>query len=465
MRKIQFIVNVFIVFTLTCGSSFASNHADTFGASPVGIALGSAMTARVNDWSSVYYNVSGLGKTVDSRDVVSDGSKAFRNQVALSYILNKPDFNIDISRSNSITGKALSTNGDRNLETGSIIIGGVIDTDLIFKSPSFISSTRLGVLVAINDDRSLVKINDIRMETHNFFRYGRETQSLMLLIGGGFGFFDDTIGFGFGTAQSMGGKGRIVTADLDLTTEEQSPYMESTMDFAIAEMPLILGGYIKPGRIFPLLDGLDLGISYRQESYLYVDDFKILSTVPIGDIVLQLNAAMFDFYQPPITRVGFAYQLDNLIVSGDLELREWSEFKVSDLAKNSYKVDGVIIPIPKLDDVIIPRMGIEYRMNGVMNLLLGYYFEKSCVPDSAVNGIFNLLDNDKHVWSAGIQYRLPKSLPIINGFKGPADITATYQYQKLVDRDVRKTLPTKENPDYSYGGTCQTFMAGFVYHL
>ncbi|HOR94798.1 MAG TPA: hypothetical protein PLZ38_12565, partial [Spirochaetota bacterium] len=40
-----------------------ANFADTYGFGAQGVARGNAMTAVVNDWSSVYYNIAGLGRT------------------------------------------------------------------------------------------------------------------------------------------------------------------------------------------------------------------------------------------------------------------------------------------------------------------------------------------------------------------------------------------------------------------
>ena len=40
-----------------------SNFGDTYGFSARGIAMGNAITAGVNDWSSVFYNMAGLGRT------------------------------------------------------------------------------------------------------------------------------------------------------------------------------------------------------------------------------------------------------------------------------------------------------------------------------------------------------------------------------------------------------------------
>ena len=59
-------------FAIKSANLFAGTFADTFGFSAEGMARGNAMTASVNDWSSVYYNVAGLGKTQNLVEIPSD---------------------------------------------------------------------------------------------------------------------------------------------------------------------------------------------------------------------------------------------------------------------------------------------------------------------------------------------------------------------------------------------------------
>jgi len=42
---------------------YASNFAESHGFSANGVAKGNAVVSTVNDWSSVWYNPAGLGKT------------------------------------------------------------------------------------------------------------------------------------------------------------------------------------------------------------------------------------------------------------------------------------------------------------------------------------------------------------------------------------------------------------------
>ncbi len=61
-RLMSKVLLIFVAIVTVQTLAFA-NFADTYGFSAIGISRGNAMTAVVNDWSSVYYNIAGLGRT------------------------------------------------------------------------------------------------------------------------------------------------------------------------------------------------------------------------------------------------------------------------------------------------------------------------------------------------------------------------------------------------------------------
>ena len=136
----------------------------------------------------------------------------------------------------------------------------------------------------------------------------------------------------------------------------------------------------------------------------------------------------------------------------DLEYQLWSGYEVSSNQQANF--GGIL---PELDDIWIPRIGLQYAYSEKTDLYCGYYFQRSFIPDGAVSGVVNWLDNDKHVASIGMSYNAGKFL----GFKVPMSLHAGYQLQYLVDREVTKSAPTSLNPSYSYGGMVHTIMLGF----
>ena len=257
-RKMKKYFLLSIILILFCERGNASNYAFTFGCSPEGIGLGNAVTATVKDWSSVYYNIAGLGKTAECK---SQNKKT--NQLSISYISNNPDFYLNIQRYNSETSEPLSTNGAESLDTGALTIGAVLDLNLLVDQiPSIVSSSRIGILLGLNGDTALIKINDIDPRTHNFISYGRETQSLLAMLGLGMGILDDSIGFGIGGNIVLGGDGHIVATDLVISTENQEPFMQAKFDFeSPMPPPLLLGMYVKPDKWLRFLKNINIGFT------------------------------------------------------------------------------------------------------------------------------------------------------------------------------------------------------------
>ncbi|MCP4133476.1 MAG: hypothetical protein GY754_21080, partial [bacterium] len=206
--RIVLLIKVLVLMLVMTSGVYASNFADTYGFSATGISMGNAMTAIVNDWSSVYYNMAGLGKTGHLRSggfgETDSGSgdmtlkmrrtadpvqkpkstdKPHLSEVSLSFLYTIPQFNIDINRS--------GVGGDSGLNFGAMVIGLAVDMNIICELPSFISSGRIGLGLSANADGSLVKVNDIDPRTHNYVRYGREAQKAVILAGFGLGFLDD----------------------------------------------------------------------------------------------------------------------------------------------------------------------------------------------------------------------------------------------------------------------------------
>ncbi len=447
MKRILYFLTVIICALILTNSAFAATIADTYGLSPKGMGMGNAMTAHVNDWSSVFYNISGLGRTSH----LSKG--ASRSEFFAGYLYTMPSTELDIPQRYSGT-TSYDTNADEDLEFGSYIIGAALDLNSIYKMPGVISSSRFGLALSVGDDLAVAKVNDIEPQTHNYLRYGKEARQMMLISGVGIGLFDDSIGVGIGIKSSFGGKGIILLEDVQVGTDPQTPKQQTSMDLELDVSSWVAGLYIDLGKIVEPLNGLSFGFAYREESGFELD-LKNISVVEVGGIPLNLNLSMLDYYQPASFNTGLSYRIaDRWLVAFDVEYQTWSDYKVS--SNQSYHYDSIL---PELDDILIPKIGLQYNVNPKAGLYFGYYYQPSFVPDDAVKGEVNWLENDKHVGSIGLSYDTGKWA----GLQKPIVLHVGYQFQYLVDRNVEKDTPTTLNPSYSYGGTVHTVTLGFSF--
>ena len=91
MNKVLIVLKMSVfLMVINATSVLANSSVDTYGLSPKGMSLGNAMTAHVNDWSSVYYNIAGLGRTSQ----YNEGESV--SELFFGYMATLPQMDIDI---------------------------------------------------------------------------------------------------------------------------------------------------------------------------------------------------------------------------------------------------------------------------------------------------------------------------------------------------------------------------------
>jgi len=444
-----------VAFAATAAS--ASDSANTFGYSAQGISMGNAMTAIVSDWTSVWYNPAGLGKTEDGKPgfkkpessmslkkTKTDSAKeTFPNEFAISALYTISSLKIN-GLSQEVKDEALNS-----LDFGMITVGLTLDLNMIYEMPEFISSSRMGIGATVGMDGSAMKINDVDPRTPDFIRYGREAQRAIILAGAGFGFLKDMFGVGVCINATFSGSGQMKLDDVLMEPDSQYPLSQTKMDLSIR--PTINAGlYFSPGKITSVLEGLEIGTSYRMESYVAIDPLDAEATTLIFKMGLPMKTAIFDYYSPHIITAGLAYKLPvpvvPITIAFDFEYQLWSQFKVSSTADRV--LDEKNIAIPDMKNIPVFRVGIEIIPALTwMKVQTGYYYQPSFIPDQISSTVTNYLDNDKHVASLGFVFIIPPFL----GLKGPLEISTGYQIQIMPEKNGYYIEETKTT-SYTYGG-------------
>jgi long-subunit fatty acid transport protein len=267
----------------------------------------------------------------------------------------------------------------------------------------------------------------------------------------------DTFGFGLGVNACFGGKGVVEMSNVSLNREGSNPDTQTKMDLE-ANAFLVAGFYVDFGKIFKEVEGLDFGVSYRQENYMEIQPFDAAANIAVGNIPINMNLSIFDYYQPHTLSLGLAYAIEGFTVTFALDYQMWSLYKVSvqDTTVHDELVArfGSEYKLPELKSIFIPRIGFSYTINSDIEARCGYYYQPSFVPDEATTGRINFLENKKHAISAGGSYTISRS----GDMGGPVVISLAYQFQMNMTRSVTKTTPGPDNPEYTYGGMCHTAM-------
>lgn len=500
MKSKHLLILFTCIFSISISANlFANTFAATYGMSAEGMARGNAMTAVADDWSAAYYNIGGLGKTpvigapaTDSEmtlklrktegETAAGGEQNYPNQFCLGLMYTFPQLKLNIQRFGTTSGGdlfPLKTKADEMDPYGYITVGGVINLNSFFHLPDFISTARFGIAAAMNSDFTLVKVNDIDPRTHNFLRFGREVQHAMIILGAGLGLLNDALGGGIGANVQFNTKSNALVEAL-LTADPQIPVAQATLDLQIAP-GAVCGIYISPGKIFTTVEGLEIGASYRMETKFKLNPFNQYASILGGVINMCLLVSVYDYYDPHTVTTGIAYSRWGLTLSFDINYEMWSKIGYNKTNETHY------FGKPKFKDILVWKGGVKYDTPiSWLSVMAGYSYIPSIIASNAgttlgirigttqnilQTGMYNMLDNNKHLASLGVKFNIPK----MGIMGGPAYITLSYQFQYLEEKSVSKNGVSIDlgtglqdpnlinaymlNPSYSYGGMNHTIFA------
>ena len=426
----------FLIFLFLISSFLFGNFADTYGISSKEVSRGNAVVADVNNFSSVYYNIAGLGRGSATKN---------KNESALSYMYTIPNLYLNISK---------ETNALKDLNFGTITLGMVLDLRNFINLPDIISTAKFGMLAGLMQDGTLVKINDLDIRAHTFIRYGREIERAVIFSGIGLGFKNDMFGIGVGANIWTKGEGKIEMRNLELNSETQIPSAQTKLDLAPKIAP-VFGGYFSYGNF-------NLGFSYKHEIYMELP-LDTNAEMMLAGVEMALELNVLDFYSPTSLIVGISYEFSNFLLSFDLEYQAWSGFKFSEIAKNfveNYNKDNADkedISLPKMNDILIPKLGVSYKGIENWELSFGYYYRPTFLPEDSSNTLVNLMDSNANIISAGVNYKIPDNSVLV----AKTELNLTTQLQILSSKDVIKSpeFESDLNPSYNFNGTVISLFA------
>ncbi len=472
--KIPFFTALFLMCGIIfCVTSAQANIADTYGLGGRGTSMGSAMTAVVDDWSSAYYNMAGLGRRpqkasleevksastqllyktlskIQQKKVLGEkegpptsegtGDKVNNNELALGYLYSVPMMNVSYKGATEVDG----------LSAGALMLGLVIDMDTFVRMPYGLNM-RLGVCAILEDDFGLGKVTDDDVQTHYFLRYGRRIQRFLLNMGIGFEVWKDHLFLGIGSTTGVGGQGVVLIQDVQMTEEPQTPPTRTKMNLKPRQAPLA-GISFRWDNLGP--GNFNAGFAYRGELVLKIDPFDTQAVTELGGIEMTMNIAIQDYFTPHEFVLGLAYTYPSLWIfqsvtfALDVEYQMWSRFSLSRVHQmQSTYAD------PNFSDIFVYRLGFEEVVLPWLKVRQGYIYRPAFTPDQT--GRSNFLDNDTHILSLGLGFIIPDILIL----KVPVEVDVAYQLQYLTERESVKTdLSNPYNPSYTYGGQVHTIL-------
>jgi len=171
-------------------------------------------------------------------------------------------------------------------------------------------------------------------------------------------------------------------------TEASSAVMDVT-----TEIHPLVGVLLKP------LDGLRLGFAWRQRvEFIVAGGMQMQTSLYLGPdrvipIPIPLTVYAQGHYRPEQFALGASWRpRQDLLLSADLTYNLW----------HAYRDEGANPLDPPMEDILVPRVGVEYRVLGnLLAMRAGYSYQPSPLPQQREGFPYNLLDNNVHTVAVG----------------------------------------------------------------
>ena len=176
------------------------------------------------------------------------------------------------------------------------------------------------------------------------------------------------------------------------------------------------------GVLFDITEAFHLGLSYRNEVYFRIhgeNHIRLGTDGEDGGRVIEQEIDWVPSYSPDTVTAGLAYEVAKWRVLADARYLRWSDFRNPHNQPTDF------------DDIVSPRLGVEYALSTRSKLRGGVGWAPSPVPDQ--NGRTNYVDNDRALASAGASYRF-------DAFDQPLRVDWALRLQLLVERTTHKEV-------------------------
>ncbi len=402
---------------LTVNSSVYANVYDTFGVDSKGIAMGNARAASADDWTATYYNPAGITQTKESM-----GAQFL---IAFDHLYTKP-FGSGLQNTDNRGIQGLSVGLTHNLGLKFLFVGISVYTPL---------GDVMQQVAHYPDASEAFFTNKL------YFEFLENTTEQQIIL--------PTIALKILPCLSIGGGVSLFIKSMTYSYEYfPNPLNQSIWYMNVANTQKYT--YVANlGILFNPSDRFKVGASYMS-----ADDFPIVGAAYVhmpqsfnipGLISNQFTQTITQilFYTPAHASIGVMYKpIDDLELDGELTWVGWSGYidnhgvKPQDESYTDPKT-GVTYPGQAFDDIYIPRIGVNYRLNSSWHIMGGYYYEPTPVPPQMRST--NYVDNVQNVISTGASYVQPYD----DGF-----LTYTVHVQGIIlgDRKTYKSIAVDADP-------------------
>lgn len=375
-----------------------------FGFGARGIGIGSAYTALTDDASCAFFNPAAMAMMENS-------------QIMLSYLYGKPDFEGGPKGDTFTFDEA----------------NEVIQTNLVIKLNSLLKSkwpVALGLNISLDDNmNAFIRFNDLQYAEGHYSRYGVTSFTLNGALG--FKVFN-WLYLGGGVLTTLHTKNDMFLRT-DMSGNTNSEGMAVTVNLRGAPVAALMVHF----------DPIDLGLTYHGATHGQFDPIVVGAAAQVGESPLAdlpMTLMFKDSIHPARAAFGFAWRaLDWFTLHSDIVWYNYEQVQDQmgehDLARAGLDIDLV--------NIWVPHVGLEFEPFEYFFLRTGYGYEPNPFDKPGSNGNV-ILDNDKHMASAGVGYDWQD--PVLLAF--PVRFDAAYFMHYLIENEFE----TSDGLEYESSG-------------
>lgn len=430
-----------VAFLLLAPLSARASTFDIYGFGSRALSMGGAATADSADFTGVFYNPSQL---------------VLRSKINLGLGLFYEKPNMEVTPDNPSQDFTNACVNCQPPDSTAYTLGFVFPF-----AGKLRDRVALGVGLSL-PTRNLIRVQAVDPNEPNWYLYQSSPDRINVFAGLGIRPVDWlSLGIGIQALSDFTGD---IEFNVDLFNKQFK--RRDIVNQLITKQAPVAGITIQP------IKELSFGFSWRAAMAL---DFELPANIALGDLGnLLLDVKGTTFYTPHEFTFGVSGKpIEGLTINGDLEYARWSaapnpalHVKIGftgDLAKGlgldkALSLDSQDAPIG-FEDILIPRLGVEYHIVDRLAVRGGYFYRPTMVPKQ--NGLSNLLDGGTHAISGGIGFWFDSPLEMLSD---PIEIAAVFQHGFV---ETRRAEKAESNPltSYSYGGSTSVFSIDVRYNF
>ncbi len=216
-----------------------------------------------------------------------------------------------------------------------------------------------------------------------------------------------TVSYQVGDMLSFGGGVRMLYSKAE-AVQNASPKAYQSLEADSIDWGWNLAAAVKPN------ENSNISITYRSNIEMSLEgDVDLMA----GGMTMSTGAESSSFPAPAVLAISGAYTFDKLTVELTFDRTFWSEYESMDITYDQMDATwSSVFRLPAAkdwDDSNAYRIGLDYALNDKVNLMGGFAYDETPIPDETVD--FSLPGSDAYLFSIGARFQVTEAMELGGG--------------------------------------------------